>query len=84
MIYFLLANLTESSWLTIGPNPNWMMVGLAVFAMSRQLIEQRLQAAHGDPQAAPTVTTAATDEPPQAPAARDLARRYRSRTRQRR
>jgi exopolysaccharide production protein ExoQ len=78
MLYFLLANLTESSWLTTGPNPNWIVVGLAIFAMSRQLLEQRLHAAHGDPQAA---TNAA---PQNSPAPQDLIRRYRSKTRRRR
>ena len=38
MLYFLLANLTETSWLVTGSNANWLMVGLAVFAMSRQLL----------------------------------------------
>ncbi|HXR19671.1 MAG TPA: O-antigen ligase family protein [Steroidobacteraceae bacterium] len=78
MFYFLLANLAESSWLTVGPNPNWIMVGLAVVAMSRQLLDQRLHAAHGDPQAA------ATAAPQKSPAADDLARRYRSMTRRQR
>jgi O-antigen ligase len=78
MLYFLLANLTESSWLTTGPNPNWMMVGLAIFAMSRQLLEQRLRAAHGEPQAA------ATTEPQNNPAPQDLIRRYRTMPRRRR
>ena len=68
MFYFLLANLAESSWLTTGPNPNWIMVGLAVVAMSRQLLDQRLRATHGDPQAAAA--------PQESPAADDLARRY--------
>jgi exopolysaccharide production protein ExoQ len=78
MLYFLLANLTESSWLTIGPNPNWMMVGLAIFAMSRQLLEQRLHAAHGDPQAAP-MTTPQSSPPPDdvAPPYRSMKRRQR-------
>ena len=78
MLYFLLANLTESSWLTVGPNPNWMMVSLAVFATSRQLLELRLHAAHGDPQAA------AIPAPPKSPAARAPGRRHRSITRKRR
>jgi exopolysaccharide production protein ExoQ len=76
MIYFLLANLTESSWLTIGPNPNWMMVSLAIVAMSRQLLEQRLRADHGDPQA-----MAVAASPPEVPEVDDMARRFRSRTR---
>jgi exopolysaccharide production protein ExoQ len=78
MLYFLLANLTESSWLTTGPNPNWIVVGLAIFAMSRQLLEQRLRATHGDPQAA------ATPAPQNSPAPQDLIRRYRSMPRRRR
>jgi hypothetical protein len=78
MLYFLLANLTESSWLTTGPNPNWIVVGLAIFAMSRQLLEQRLRATHGDPQAA------ATPAPQNSPAPQDLIRRYRTMPRRRR
>jgi O-antigen ligase len=84
MLYFLLVNLTESSWLTTGPNPNWIMVGLAVFAMSRQLLDQRLQAVHGDPHAAATAAPRATAAPQDSPAAEDLARRYRSSKRRRR
>jgi O-antigen ligase len=78
IFYFLLVNLTESSWLTTGPNPNWIMVALAVFAMSRQQLDQRLHAAHGDPQAA------ATDAPQTSPPAADLARPYRSMPRRQR
>jgi exopolysaccharide production protein ExoQ len=78
IFYFLLVNLTESSWLTTGPNPNWIMVALAVFAMSRQQLDQRLHAAHGDPQAA------ATDAPQTSPPAADLARQYRSMPRRQR
>jgi hypothetical protein len=55
-----------------------MMVGLAIFAMSRQLLEQRLQAAHGDPQAAPTTT------PQNSPPPDDVAPPYRSMKRRQR
>ena len=88
IFYFLLANLTESSWLTVGPNPNWMMVGLAVVAMSRQLLDQRLHAAHGEPQSAAPVAPVAPVAPPQntqsqtPPEPRDMIRRYRRRNRQ--
>jgi exopolysaccharide production protein ExoQ len=78
LLYFLLANLTESSWLTVGPNPNWAMVGLAVLAISRQLLDQQLQAEHGGPQAAPTAAPRngpETEDPPR--------RRQRSKTRRR-
>lgn len=67
ILYFLLSNLTESSWLTVVTNPDWMIVALAVVAMSRQLLDQRLRAVYGDPRAAraraagPDIATA---EPP--------------------
>jgi exopolysaccharide production protein ExoQ len=75
MLYFLLSNLTESSWLTTVSNPDWMMVVLAIIAMSRALLDLQLQATHGDP--------LATVAPPRNPPANDLARRYRSMTRRR-
>jgi exopolysaccharide production protein ExoQ len=78
ILYFLLANLTESSWLAVGANPNWLMVSLAVAAMSRQLLDQRLHAAHGDPQAAPTTT------PQNSPPPDDVAPPYRSMKRRQR
>ncbi len=76
IFYFLLSNLTESTWVSVGPN--WMIFAMAVFAMSRQLLDQRLHAAHGDPLAA---TSAA---PQKAPAPDTLATRYRTMTQLRR
>lgn len=71
MFYFLLSNLTELTWVSVGPN--WMIFGMGVFAMSRQLLDQQLHAAHGHPLAAPTAT------PPRSPAPEgNLARRYRT------
>jgi exopolysaccharide production protein ExoQ len=84
IFYFLLVNLTESSWQTTGPNPNWIMVALAVFAMSRQLLDQRLHAVHGDPQAAATAAPHNSPVPQNSPAPREMIRRYRSTTRRRR
>jgi exopolysaccharide production protein ExoQ len=70
VLYFLLTNLTESSWMATGSNANWMMIAMATMAIGRQQLDQKLRAAHGDPQAAAIVVPLNTE------AAEDRARDY--------
>jgi exopolysaccharide production protein ExoQ len=62
MFYEFVANITESSWLSIGPV--WLIMMFATFDMTRSLLERRMQAALGRPTASPGASNPPSDDRP--------------------
>ena len=62
LLYELLANLAESTWLTVGPS--WLIIAFAIIALSRELLDRRLRATLRNPTASAAASEPGADDRP--------------------